>query len=325
MADPLDDAVNKFLRKLKKDAKNVPLVGKHVARIGRVAEILSIPCNRPIPEAIFAVTASLPDAIGFALFTLFKPTKTDYLISRFGKGQRHKPAGGGGGHKRGLDFYKGLSRLFQLNRILTQTGRDLLILRTIEYARLVGWYLTIVEATTAGLVRWVSQSYRLAGCDIPAEAGAHAIIIPPAALIFGGAWLPVTIWSWQDVWGTVRGMNGLRISKGKSFTVTFSIDWHPPRAPLENTTIAFRLVHSDFSGGMHPIEARYAGSSPREGGGTRSYVMVERPIGTLFQAFYLVQYFISGGPGVYVDGGYMDIQISDSYEELVGMGLGHDP
>lgn len=235
--------VDRFLRKMSNDAKKLPLIGKHFSRMGRIDTIINSPCPSQ-PWLFVSLLASAPDAIGFALVTLFKPTPNDYIMSRVGRGHRGATPNRTGYKKRQLDMYKGLSEKFDLHKFRAADGTQAAFLRGAELARLFGWYLTIIEATTAGTLRWVSQAYEMAGCDVPPICQMYATIDTNKNIIFQGAWIVLNTWDTVEAFNLPPFFFGRQaVRLGKKWTVGFEATAIDAPLPFPPATVSFRLKY----------------------------------------------------------------------------------
>ncbi len=54
-------------------SKHVPIIGKHIGRIGRIVNIFNSPCSADSTTMFMAFIASAPDALLFAVSTAATP------------------------------------------------------------------------------------------------------------------------------------------------------------------------------------------------------------------------------------------------------------
>lgn len=299
------DQVTAFLADLRKSTKNIPIIGKHVARMGRVHQIISQPCGDR-PFMFLSYVASAPDALLFGLVTLFKPTHTDYMVSRFGRGHR------GGGprpkkyNKRQTDLYKGLNRIFNLQPFRAQNGLQAIMLRSVEILRLVGWYLTIVEAISGGLVRWVSQAYEMNGCPIPPLHSIDADVVPDTVILFQGAWLPLVEWDTVGQTGYPPGTTfggTWPVSRTNAYNVQFEATAREPDIPnWPASTYEFRLLFLFGSSGVQePEQIQFFRKN--DDGTQTTIVVTENPFFGGGPTGVICQYKITGsGAGIVTHG-----------------------
>lgn len=292
---PLVPGLNKQLNKL----HDIPLIGPWAGRIGKVNRILGFPCN-PSPEII--VEALVVSAI-HAFLSLYTPSCIDYAASRFGRekpGGRHGAPGPGRTRKpkAGIDPFK----VLPLKQIGISGDGGLFLLRAFELLRLVGFWLTVVDATTDGLVNWTSLAYQWSGCAQPGSEMAQAHLRTPCIFLFQNAWLPVTDWEWSGVVGVVGSQSGLYIPAHKAIHISWSVSSHPPpEIPgCDGSHCQFRLAKAN--GDVVQTSTSVPDSST--GGRISGNVLInDHGFDSLDQL--RVEYFISGCGYAIGDSGHM--------------------
>ncbi len=230
-----------FAHQAYKTATKIPIIGQHVARLGRIVDIVNSPCAADSSTLIVSFIASAPDALMFAATTLFKPTPRDFIAARLGS--PHARAPGGKGRKRlELDVARGIGELFGVEKFSSPSGLYGFALNAFQLTRMLGWYLTIAEATTAGLLRWVSESYQFAGCDVAPTVSCFAHVEPGSVILFGGTWLTLNEWTYDGGNGMTPGFGGLLpVPAGNEWQATFTATAKKPTPAWPETQYIFRL------------------------------------------------------------------------------------
>lgn len=182
----VDKGTSRFINRAAWQSKDVPIIGKWFGRVGRVAKILSFPCQ---PEPEIWVQAFF-QAAGWAAWHTMKPTPTDYLANRSGFGGGHRKSG----RNRNPRFHWDLQKFDEMHKYTPGGSWDWYLLKGAHLLRHIGWYLTIIDATTEGLVNWVSLSYLYTGCQVPGGQVTTYRYSPDAVFIFQDAWLPAMDW-----------------------------------------------------------------------------------------------------------------------------------
>lgn len=157
-------------------AKQIPVIGKSIARVGQVYDIVSQPCT---PDPIVMVQALFHDAPKL-LWSVFKPDVQDLAVDRAGIRHKKKP-------KRGFNIFDMLDSSVQMPK--GRTGWAMFHLG--HMAERIGWYLLIVDATTEFAVNWTSTVYEWSGCDIVGAPFCSAYGIPQYQLYHVGEWQPI--------------------------------------------------------------------------------------------------------------------------------------
>lgn len=294
---PLVPGLNKQLNKF----ADVPLIGPWTSRIGKVNRILGFPCH-PSPEIWIEAFVS---AALHGVLSIVSPTCIDYAMSRFGRQKprgRHGAPGGPGPRKPRLhsDPYK----VLPLGKIgLTGKG-GLFALRGAELLRALGWWLTIIDATTDGLVNWTSLAYQWSGCDQPGSTGAQAHAIQGNVLLFQNVWLPVTDWIWDQALGVIVHGEGFYVPRGKSIHVSFSMSTHSPEniPACQGATAIFRLANQRTGEKFGATSYRNSSTGVNTGGGLMDYNAGMNDADPM-----IVEYFISGCGYQIIDSGHMTV------------------
>lgn len=230
---PMSPGLNKQINRL----NQAPIIGPWLGRLGKVNRILSFPCH-PTPEiwvqAAFYATAH-------AFMQVFSPSCLDYAMSRFkpgsgGLGSRHRPSGQNRKPKFKLDPYK----IFPFNQLPVGNGVGLAALRAAELIRFFNFWLTVVDATTEGLVNWTSLAYQWQGCLQPGGRGAQGNVVIPQVILFQHAWLPVLI-NWTQHNNVTVGPNSIIVPRGKAVNISWSASATEPTESWPKTEYRFRL------------------------------------------------------------------------------------
>lgn len=132
-------------------ARSIPGIGKSIARVGQVLDIVAQPCAF---DPIVAVTAFWHDAPKL-LWAIFKPDVQDLVTDRAGIKHKRRP-------KRGFNIFQALDSSVQLPKGRIGTA----IFPLGQLAERIGFYLLVVDATTEFAVNWTSTVYEWSGCDI---------------------------------------------------------------------------------------------------------------------------------------------------------------
>lgn len=233
----------KFFGQMYGQARGLPIIGKHLGRIGRILDIWASPCA-PDPYLFLSYIASAPDAIGFAVATLFKPQETDYMASRLVGTHRRGQNLTGKYRRPEIDMYKNLATLTQFTKFRSSNGTEAGMITGIQLGRLAGWYLAVAEATTAGLLRWVSAAYTMAGCVVPPVKRLSAYIPEGTVIAFPNAWFPLTPWVTTQQIGFPPGFHftgSMAPGNGLEWNVMFTATADKPNPTWPDTTYEFRL------------------------------------------------------------------------------------
>lgn len=183
----------------------LPVVGRWYGRIGQVYQIWSMPCSPDPLIAVYAAWVSAPRL----LWSLFKPDfmdlKYDQIKSGFrrhgrkGKFKIHEEQGGAYARPKGVGWQ---------------------IFRVAEAAQKIGWYLSIIDVTTEGLVNWSTLTYQYSGCLTPDMA--YAIQDNSSIFVYGTTGAPQTIGGWipKAVKGLGAGPTSIAVPQSWNYMVT---------------------------------------------------------------------------------------------------------
>lgn len=138
--------------------RQIPIIGNDIYQVGQLYEIISQPCG-PDPwiyaKGFFAYTPQL-------VWTLVKPEQKDVISERFGR--PHK-------RKRKRRFH--IAKIDPVGKGAGAGVRQVLW-RGFKASERIGWYLSVVDATTDFLVNWHSMAYTFSGCQVPGSSTAQA-------------------------------------------------------------------------------------------------------------------------------------------------------
>lgn len=157
-------------------ARRIPVIGKSIARVGQVIDIVSQPC--PL-DPVIAVEAFWHD-VPTLLWSLFKPDVNDLVTERAGIKHKRKP-------KRRFNIFDSLQGDIQMPKGRIGTA----VFHLGSMAQRVGWYLLIADATTEFLVNWTSTVYEWTGCDIIGAPFAAGYGNPNFQVYNAGPWHPI--------------------------------------------------------------------------------------------------------------------------------------
>lgn len=157
-------------------ARRIPVIGKSVARVGQVIDIVSQPCSF---DPIIAVEALWHDTPKL-LWSLFKPDVNDLVTERAGIKHKRKP-------KRRFNIFDALEGSVPMPKGKVGTA----IFHMGSLAQRVGWYLLIVDATTEFAVNWTSTVYEWSGCDIPGTPFCNGYGNPNYQIYHEGEFQPI--------------------------------------------------------------------------------------------------------------------------------------
>jgi hypothetical protein len=133
----------------KKQLFDIPIIGDHLAKIGRVIDLWADPCKPDPVVWVYAFWQAIPT---FAA-SLTKPELIDINIE----------------HRRGKPR-KGVKNKMKVDLLL----RDALIeipvprwvpFRVYELSQRIGWYFLVADATEQMAINWMSLAYRYNGCQ----------------------------------------------------------------------------------------------------------------------------------------------------------------
>lgn len=129
--------------------RKVPLIGKWWGRIGRVHAIWSAPCS---PTPWIMVKAAVVSTPRLA-WSLVKPDFLDLKYDALTKNRRR--------HGR-----RGKFKIHVIDQPVYEPARGLsrFLFAGAELAQRIGWYLSVIDATTEFVVNWSTLAYQYSGC-----------------------------------------------------------------------------------------------------------------------------------------------------------------
>lgn len=133
-------------------AYDIPIIGDHLARTGRIIDLYATPCT---PDPMVWVLAFWHAAPTFAA-SITKPQIIDIDIPH----RNRKPRRG-----RGLRFYSRL--VTQLDAVINVPVPRWAAFRLYEFGQRIGWYLLVADATENFAINWMSLAYLYGGCKEP--------------------------------------------------------------------------------------------------------------------------------------------------------------
>lgn len=218
----------------------VPVIGRWYGRIGKVYKIWSMPCSPSPIIAVYAAWVSAPRL----LWSLFKPDFADYKYEQIKSGfKRHGRRGKFKIHEEKPGAYP------------TPRGMGWQIFRIAEAAQRIGWYLSVIDATTEGLVNWSTLTYEYSGCLTPDMAYANLDATGGGTYGPGPGTYTITDWTVKDVKGLGTGPTGVSVPAGWNYMVTAQIttegvetpDWPKtsPTCQVVNTTDGTVIANMD--------------------------------------------------------------------------------
>lgn len=275
-----------------------PLIGKSLAKFGKVGQMLATPCT-PSPE--IWVEASWV-GIAHAIWSIAKPSAlsphgSPVSESVFGGHGRTRPTKGNGMRYRwngelipGPEFGWPVGEGWAKWKIPFQA------------ARLAGWYLLIFDAAADGLLNWTSTAYKWAGCPIPGYPygwgleAAH-LIIPNEHDVTGA-------FKSQSIHNVAFGGGRAVVPANATYTAMCSITSKPWSVLPNEFGPATGMIINETTG------VTYGGSAPAPGAnGTTGSVAVARAqnAGTGPEN---ITFAVEGS------GGFCDIEGSTSYIQI---------
>jgi hypothetical protein len=220
----------KFHRKdenMLQKASDVPIIGPWLGRVGRVMQIMSVPCS-PTPEIwIRAFWHATPTM----LWTFVKPSPTDYVAERLGRTKK----------KWKLSFFPEAGQnIVPKGKIAWAAFSGITLLRRI------GWYFTAADAVTGGLVNWVSTAYRWQGCVTPAGTMAQGTALEhgvPATLPAGDYLMD--LWHFTQAVNCSTGPSGVAVPNNVKASVTWLLEQEKSNfGSLPDCSFTTRLVRN---------------------------------------------------------------------------------
>ena len=157
-------------------ARRIPLIGKSIARVGQVIDIVQQPCALDPVITVEALWHDVPTL----LWSLFKPDVNDLVTERAGLKHKRKP-------KRRFNIFDELHSSIPVPKGVVSTA----VFHLGSFAQRVGWYLLIADATTNFLVNWTSTVYEWHGCDIPGAPFCNGYGHADYRVYHAGDWHPI--------------------------------------------------------------------------------------------------------------------------------------
>jgi len=157
-------------------AKQIPVIGKSIARVGQVFDVVTQSCT---PDPVVYVEALFHDAPKL-LWSVFKPDVNDLVVARAGIDHKKKP-------KRGFNIFDQLESSIKMPKGRVGTA----VFHLGQAAERVGWYLLIVDATTEFAVNWTSTVYEWSGCDLVGAPYCNGYGIEAYQVYGVGEWHPI--------------------------------------------------------------------------------------------------------------------------------------
>jgi hypothetical protein len=159
-------------------ARRIPVIGKSIARVGQVIDIVSQPCTADPVVIVEALWHDIPTL----LWSLYKPDVNDLVTERAGIKHKRKP-------KRRFNIFDELH-----GSVPIPSGKvSSVVFHLGSMAQRVGWYLLIADATTNFLVNWTSTVYEWTGCDIPGAPFCNGYGHEDYRVYHAGDWHPLPI------------------------------------------------------------------------------------------------------------------------------------
>jgi len=131
--------------------RNVPVIGKWIGRVNKVADIMAMPCDLDPTIVVYAFWNATPHL----LWSLFKPDTNDLVTARVGLAHRRKK-------QKRYNFLEDMVAEFPHPK-----GFGAAIFKLGSVAERLGWYMLVADATTDFAVHWTSTAYQWAGCRTP--------------------------------------------------------------------------------------------------------------------------------------------------------------
>lgn len=164
---------------------DIPIIGSHIAKIGRIIDLYSMPCA-PTPE-IWA--KALWQATPTAILTYAKPELWDVGIPDHRKNNKKRPKGVAG------------ALLKMTDSIVEVPLPRWRVFRAFELSELAGLYLFLADIAEDAVINWMSLAYEYTGCQDQFQAYAYRDHADHSTEIPMGGSVPAT------PWGTIAGKN----------------------------------------------------------------------------------------------------------------------
>lgn len=196
---------------------DVPIIGSHIAKIGRIIDLWSDPCA-PTPE-IWA--KALWGATPTALLTAAKPELVDIDIPS----RRPRP-------RKGLRGAAAAALKLTDNIVSVPVPRWRAF-QAFELSELAGFYLFLASIAEDAIINWMSLAYEYQGCEIPGIAHFYAHSTQD---LFGSTNLHQFLFSsWEALSHDNFSFNSQQIIplKGTEFRTSVNINAapHPTQSP----------------------------------------------------------------------------------------------
>lgn len=208
--------------------KKVPLIGKWYGRIGRVHQIWSQPCS---PTPWIMVKAAVVSAPRLA-WSLVKPDFLDLKYDALTKNRRR--------HGR-----RGRMKIHVIDQPVyaPKRGLERMLFSSAEFAQRVGWYLSVIDATTEFVVNWSTLTYQYAGCEAPGLYYAYLSEISDWPQTSDGGTKKYNNFKTNNVNGIGTGPTGVSFEPGTHYTLAWgcSVSGNGPGV-LDPTAVYPRLV-----------------------------------------------------------------------------------
>ena len=224
------------------DWYDVPVIGEWVGKVGRVKRMVAQPCDPGAYIAVLAMWHALPGMI----WSLVGPDCIDLVDDRRGRPHRRR---------RGIRWSDG----HYIRGEPPISGFGWRIFRLGDLVQKVGWYWGLVDATADFAVNWMSLGMIFTGCKGAGNPYAHLQSFSPGqALLFTGAWVPLT-WPVVDDHIFIAGGAAVGIPHGYTYASLINADIHqfPGIDPPSSFEVRIRDLASDstiWEGKGDPID-----------------------------------------------------------------------
>lgn len=259
---------------------NIPVIGKWIGRIGRVIDIASTPCSPSAEMWVLAAWVGLP----IMLLSAVKPSPTDFLFQRLGRGPgRHGAMGTSGG--------KGMKFKFDVWAIIEGEGPSTegvywAVFKLGSWATRTLWYFAVADEITQGVLSWTSAAYQYQGCISPGTSFANCVaqLGPfPIGNLSNGLY---DQWLAQDEFGMVAGPTGIGVPPGMDPTIFYQFSWdYSGLESVANGSPNFKLVDATSGSTVdhQQITTNNFGDQQQSG---RVYGLLQGTAGHVYQLAY---------------------------------------
>jgi len=271
---------------------DIPIIGKQIAKVGKVYDIMQMPCA-PTPEIW---TLAFFYGIPRLLWSLYKPDPLDETWSRVGR-------------------TRGVKRR-QKMRYTEEYTNDIKVgsgLRWVRWAgdwvQRIGWWMLIADAATSHALYWTSAAYAFEGCKTPNNPYAQGSLTTPYWEITGDLWQPVSNVAFDNK-VFIGGGGKVFIPAGYGYYAGFTVACERiPAFEPNNTTsvVSWRILEE----GVGVIDEGETDVSPETGKGYASKA-VKKPIIGIFDK--VLSFEISTG-------GLLWTNITDVTVTVTGAGI----